>query len=118
MKWTVQGADRETGEERAITVDAPDGAAATERGNEAGVLVASARPSPILTNNPDAQGPAVFETILAVIVGLAGGLAVVFGTMATFATGSLLAILVVIAGLLALILVYLVEILAALRTRR
>ena len=44
MKWEISGADRTTGKETKLILDADDEASATRRGNRRGVLVESARP--------------------------------------------------------------------------
>jgi len=45
MKWIVIGADRETGEDKAIEIEADNEESAKRRGNRAGLLVAEARPA-------------------------------------------------------------------------
>ena len=44
MRWEVKGADRRTGEDRQIFVEANDEAQATRRAGRQGLLVESARP--------------------------------------------------------------------------
>ena len=44
MQWEVTGADRQTGQERRVLIDADDEASARRRANRRGVLVSEARP--------------------------------------------------------------------------
>lgn len=44
MKWEASGADRATGEERRLVIEADDEASARRRANRAGVMVADVRP--------------------------------------------------------------------------
>ena len=44
MQWEVIGADRNTGDERTIILDADNEASATRRGNRQGLMVSAARP--------------------------------------------------------------------------
>ena len=44
MHWTVRGADRQTGEDRSVVVEATDHAQAERRGGRAGLVVESAEP--------------------------------------------------------------------------
>jgi hypothetical protein len=55
MKWQVTGADRKTGADRTITVDAEDEAQAWRRANREGVLVATA--TSIAADSPAPPAP-------------------------------------------------------------
>lgn len=46
MRWIIEGADRSTGVERSVTVEAPDAAQAEQLGRLVGLLVSSLGPAP------------------------------------------------------------------------
>ena len=68
MRWTVNGADRQTGETRAVVVEASDRAQAERRGGRAGLLVESAapltsprRPAAVAVELVEAEPPVIEE---------------------------------------------------------